>query len=108
MLTGRSDVQGSYFQGKCAELKKKGMEPPMLEIEPNQKTVPKNSGQDRTKKWKNNVIQKLRDKSRSFMDNGYAEFDCLNEANFCCISKSSFKASVSSLWATDPPRGSRQ
>lgn len=28
----------------------------MLEIEPNQKIVPKNSGQDRTKKWKNNVI----------------------------------------------------
>lgn len=35
MLTGRNEVCGSDFQGKCAV--KKGMEPPVLEIEPNQK-----------------------------------------------------------------------
>lgn len=52
ILTGRSDVCGSDFQGKCAKLKKRRMEPPVLKIEPNQKAIPKSSGQNRTRKWK--------------------------------------------------------
>lgn len=52
MLTGRSDVCGSDFQGKCAELKKRRMEPPVLKIETDQKTIPKSCGQNRTRKWK--------------------------------------------------------
>lgn len=76
MLTGRSDVCGSDFQGKCAELKKRRMEPPVLKIETNQKTIPK-SCQNRTRRWKEYCyLQKLRDKSRSFVDDDYAAFDC--------------------------------